>query len=295
MSRFNSETLIQTISEMVGANISSLQPVSGGCISNAFLCQLANGLRVFAKCNEESFIEVFSAEETGLRALRDVGAVAVPQVLGVRQVPGQFSLIVMEAVAKTTPGEKFFLHMGEHLAHLHQKSQHDRCGWHHDNFLGSTRQKNSWNENWIEFFRESRLEYQAKLLMNKGRGNSELFERIEWLQANLEQVLGGSEELPVLLHGDLWSGNYLCDRTGMPVLIDPACYFGHREAEFGMLLLFGNCPDSFYESYHATWPLAEGWSQRAEVYRLYHLLNHLNLFGQGYLGDCLSVLRQLAS
>ena len=128
--------------------------------------------------------------------------------------------------------------------------------------------------------------YQLRWGVDRGGIDGGLRRSLEELIAKLPEILEGRDDETSLLHGDLWSGNYLAAEDGRPVIIDPAIYHGCREAEFGMLRLFGGCPETFYEAYRAAWPLPDGWQRRTNVYVLYHLLNHLNLFGGGYAGSC---------
>jgi protein-ribulosamine 3-kinase len=293
MNSVMSAEAIAAIEEIVGARFRGGRPQSGGSISQAFVCEMENGQRVFVKIQPGDFLEAFAAEAAGLSAIANVKAITVPRVYGIAKQREAFSVIVMEAIECTSPNDDFFKLFGRQLAEFHRQSQYIKCGWETDNFIGSTKQPNSWNADWIEFFRENRLGYQLRQLRHRGLGSQLLRDKIVNLQVKLDVFLAGSAESPVLLHGDLWSGNFLCNKQRSPVLVDPAVYYGHREAEFGMLLLFGNCPESFYESYQSVWPLAEGWRRRAEVYRLYHLLNHLNLFGGSYLSDCMNSLRVL--
>ena len=161
------------------------------------------------------------------------------------------------------------------LASVH-RHQADRFGWQRDNYIGSTPQQNGWRESWIAFWRERRLEPQIALARANGY-------RIE--VPPVWRLLEGHEPAPSLLHGDLWSGNAAFLPDGAPVLFDPAVYYGDREADLAMTELFGGFPREFYSSYRKIYPLDAGYEKRKHLYNLYHLLNHLNLFGSGYLGQ----------
>ena len=166
-------------------------------------------------------------------------------------------------------------------------------GFAHDNYLGSTPQQNPWQVDACELWRRHRLGYQLELARHNGQSNAELDRLGDRLLDRLDQWLGTLDEPASLLHGDLWSGNYLVSTAGQPVLIDPAVYCGPREADLAMTQLFGGFERSFYEAYESSWPLPPGSGERLEIFKLYHLLNHLNLFGGGYRASCLAILRRL--
>ncbi len=154
-------------------------------------------------------------------------------------------------------------------------------------------QPNPWTRSWLEFFRRHRLGHQLELARRQGRADGELDRLGERLLDRLDQWLDVPGEPPCLLHGDLWSGNFMVGPQGEPVLIDPACYYGHREAELAMTQLFGGFAPEFYAAYEEAWPLPPESAPRVAIYKLYHLLNHLNLFGGSYRGQCVGVLRRL--
>ncbi len=184
-----------------------------------------------------------------------------------------------------------FAHLGRDLAKLH-RSFGTPYGWHRDNFLGGSIQMNSHQRSWTEFFRNNRLGYQFQLACNNGFGD-----RLGVLQDRVlnrvTTILDSHVPEPSLLHGDLWQGNFGFIEGGVPVIFDPAVYVGDRETDIAMTRLFGGFPISFYESYQREWPLPSGWEQRQVIYNLYHILNHLNLFGSGYLHQAESMCRQL--
>jgi fructosamine-3-kinase len=176
-----------------------------------------------------------------------------------------------------------------HRTTLHRSDQRERIGWETDNFLGSAKQINTSTEDWPSFVAEHRIGYQLRWAVDQGLADQSLVGDCETLIGRMDSLLSGRENATSLLHGDLWSGNYLARQDGTPVLIDPAVHYGCREAEFGMLKLFGGCSDAFYRAYDDEFSLADGWQNRVNVYVLYHLLNHLNLFGHGYLSQCRQV------
>lgn len=277
------------------------EPVSGGCISQAYRVSVRSSegkLRdVFVKRNAASFFENFACEHQGLKLLSGVEAIRVPQPLKVEQTK-QHAWLVTEWIAAPTrtrsqTSTSFYELFGSQLAALHRRSRCHTIGLEQDNYLGAARQLNTPTADWIDFFGQQRLDYQLRWARQQGLVAPPLQRVIERIIANLPELLSGREPINALLHGDLWSGNYLADEQNQPVLIDPAVHYGCREAEFGMLQLFGNCPAAFYAAYQDAYPLPAGWQRRAEVYQLYHLLNHLNLFGRGYLAACLDLAGKL--
>ena len=178
------------------------------------------------------------------------------------------------------------------MAELH-RTKGERFGYESDNYIGATPQPNEWSNSWVEFFRERRLGFQVRLLEERGYATPELLEKATALMGKLDALIGRHPVEPSLLHGDLWSGNYMSDADGMPVLIDPAVYYGDREADLAMTELFGRFDAKFYAAYKKSHPLAAGYDQRRDIYNLYHLLNHLNLFGLSYMPGVMEILRRL--
>lgn len=181
--------------------------------------------------------------------------------------------------------------LGAGLAAMHRHTA-ERHGWPRDNWIGRTPQRNGWSDDWVAFYAEQRLGFQLELAARNGFGG-ELQTRGARLRERLGTFFRDYAPEPSLLHGDLWGGNWGCC-DGAPVLFDPAAYYGDREADLAMTRVFGGFGPAFYDAYEAAWPLAAGHEARDALYRLYHLLNHLNLFGGGYLGQSLALLRRLA-
>lgn len=271
--------------------VDGVGPVGGGCISEAFRVDVIqrDGGRstLFVKCNDVSFEDNFRCEAAGLTAIAASEAIATTDVIGVGQCGGRVWLVARWIDwGNQADQRQFFSSFAHDLANLHRVTTTDRIGWDTDNYLGAAPQKNEPRENWVEFFAEQRLEFQVRWANDQGLISTRCRNRCDAIINRLGSLLAGRTDETCLLHGDLWSGNYLCNADGRPVVIDPAVYYGCREAEFGMLKLFGSCPAGFYDAYQATFPMPGGWQQRVNVYVLYHLLNHLNLFGSGYLGSC---------
>lgn len=289
----NLQSLKNAIARATGdsASIVETTPVSGGSINSACLLTLDDGRRLFLKSNPAPLPQMFEREAEGLQALADAGALRVPRPITHGDDPIPF--LVLEAIDVGSPGPGFFEDFGWRFAQLHRDEKADRYGFEHDNYIGSTTQPNGWMDSWTEFWRECRLGHQLRLAEDRGRSDAELRRLGDRLMDQLDVFLGDVVEPPSLLHGDLWGGNYLCDTDGAAVLIDPAVYYGHREADLAMTRLFGGFQPAFYRAYEEIWPLEPGSDERGKIYELYHLLNHLNLFGGGYRAGCVAILRRL--
>lgn len=237
-------------------------------------------------------VDMFSAEAEGLKALADVGAVRLPSVLAADEQDGEAFLILewLELGRKTG---LVAARLGEALAHQHQYLG-AHYGWRRNNFIGATPQFNTSSDSWVNFFRDHRLGFQLRLAAENGyRGEMQSLgmQLMERLPAFFEEYI----PKPSLLHGDLWSGNWGALETGEPVIFDPAVYYGDREADLAMTELFGGFPPEFYSAYNAVWPVDDGYPMRRNIYNLYHVLNHLNLFGGNYLGQAQQLVAQLLS
>ncbi len=267
--------------------------VGGGSIHQAAILHLADGESFFAKWSSSAPPGIFHRERESLEALKAIGPIRVPKPLGVGD-EGPIPFLLLEHIQSTAPGKSFSATFGRRFAELHRRGTGQRFGFAHDNHLGRTPQPNGWEEDWPSFWRRHRLGHQLRLVRQQGLSTRELERLGESLMARLDDLLAEPAEPPTLLHGDLWGGNYLVDEVGEPVLIDPACYYGRREADLAMTYLFGGFDSRFHAAYQEAWPLAPGAAERLEIYKLYHLLNHLNLFGGGYLASCLAILRRFA-
>jgi fructosamine-3-kinase len=279
-----------------GLTVVDQQRVAGGCISESYrvITEDPQGRQQnwFAKTNRKSFLDNFQAEVDGLVRLANVAVIETPHPEAVG-VLDDHAWLIMKWIDQKTPDQSFFEDFGVGLAEMHRCTSGARIGLDRDNFLGAAKQINLAVDRWIDFVAESRLGFQLQWGLNQQRIDDSLRRNCEEIIASLDRLLDGRSEETSLLHGDLWSGNYLCSNEGRPVLIDPAVHYGCREAEFGMLMLFGACPPSFYDSYQQAFPMAAGWQRRVNVYVLYHLLNHLNLFGSGYHGQCQQITEQI--
>lgn len=264
--------------------------VSGGCINETLLLSLSNGERVFVKHNNQPPPDFFRREAEGLRLLGRAQGPRVPKVLGLPNQPNP-RFLILEYVDEGSAGGDFYERFARALAGLHHMS-HEFYGLDHDNFIGSTVQKNKPETDPIVFFREHRLRFQQRLARERGLLPSNVDHRLDRLCDKLNLLLKVDGERPALLHGDLWSGNYFADSNGEPCIFDPAAYFGLREADLAMTELFGRLPQRFYDAYHEAFPLNPGYEDRKKIYNLYHLLNHVNLFGSSYLSSVKSVVNR---
>mgnify|MGYP001059032076 CR=1 FL=1 len=234
---------------------------------------------VFVKVAPLSREAALEAEAEALRELAAAKAVRVPGVLG-SGVAGDRAFLALEWIEFGTARAGTEAVLGEQLARLH-RSTAARFGWHRDNTIGATPQRNDWTADWLEFFARHRLGFQLELADRSGHGGRWL-ERGRELCERLDAFFAGYAPQPSLLHGDLWGGNWAADTSGMPVIFDPATYYGDREADLAMTHLFGGFGREFYAAYEVEWPLDRGAIARRDLYNLYHVLNHLNLFGGGY-------------
>ncbi|MBB6428382.1 fructosamine kinase family protein [Algisphaera agarilytica] len=275
------------IERELGASVTQRSAVGGGDINQAAAWELSDGRGVFVKTNTNAgtLPGLFEAEAAGLDALRNAaGALGVPEVLAVGR-----DYLVLELIDIGGKSADFEEKLGHGLAQLHQRSQRDEgFGFEADNYLGRLPQGNTMSEGYITFWRERRL----LPLIERLSAYPQVVDRGRRLADRLEDVLAGSDEPPVLIHGDLWSGNACADRDGRVWIYDPACSYTNREVEFGMTRLFG-FGSRFEAAYREVWPLQDGWERRVEIYRLHHLLSHLWHFGGGYESQCRALLDRL--
>ena len=262
--------------------------LGGGSISAAWKLPASSGA-IFLKTGGASAFEQLDAEADGLRELARAAAVRVPRVLGVGK-SGADAFLALEWLDLGAGGPEAARDLGRGLAAQHRHVQ-DAHGWHRDNTIGSTPQVNAPEADWIRFYREQRLVFQLELAARNGYAG-ELQEQGATLAGRLERLFEGYEPQPSLLHGDLWRGNWGV-ANGEPVVFDPAVHYGDRECDLAMTRLFGGFGPEFHAAYEEAWPLHPGHRKRVPLYQLYHVLNHLNLFGRSYLARALSLLREL--
>ena len=257
-----------------------VRAVGGGSINRAYRVESGAGA-VFLKVNTIEGAAMFAAEAAGLEAIREARAVATPAVVALGETD-DFAWLALEWIEFRADPQPAAERLGRELAAMHAHT--GNCfGWHRDNTIGSIPQPNTPTEEWIDFWRDRRLRFQLELAVPNGLPH-ECERRVREVIGGVERYFGDYRPEPSLLHGDLWGGNWGATGDGVPYIYDPAVYFGDREADLAMTRLFGGFGEPFYKGYQAAWPLAPGWERRVALYNLYHLLNHFNLFGTGYLG-----------
>jgi protein-ribulosamine 3-kinase len=283
--------LIQHLEQQTGCTLQPcrIQAVSGGDINRAYQLQSAQQ-HWFIKCNQAERLAMFQAEAAGLQALANTGTVNTPSVItcGAFQ---QHSYLVLNYCALKPLRDTSARQLGQQLAQLHQIAQ-PWFGWPIHNTIGSTPQDNSPQSDWVRFWQQQRLGPQLHRAAQQGYNGA-----LQQYGQQLLECVGGFfsnyHPQPSLLHGDLWGGNAAANSQGQPMLFDPACYYGDREADIAMTQLFGGFPPDFYAAYTAHWPLDAGYRVRQTLYNLYHILNHLNLFGRSYLSQAQGMIQQL--
>ncbi|WP_455206161.1 fructosamine kinase family protein [Kaarinaea lacus] len=287
-------TICQHISETTGEAFSGVQQssVGGGCINSAYV--LSDSRRsFFVKTNGAERMDMFAAEFDGLNEINQANCVKAPQPVCVGKNHSN-AYIVMEYIAIGNSGGKQSIEaLGHQLASMHRGTK-AQYGWFRDNTIGSTEQINDYSDTWLSFFREQRLRFQLQLAARHGH-RGRLQQKGEQLLAKIDAFFNGYTPQASLLHGDLWSGNYAFTKQGEPVIFDPAVYYGDREADIAMTELFGGFPQYFYAAYNESYALDPGYATRKNLYNLYHILNHANMFGGGYVGQSERMIEQLLS
>jgi fructosamine-3-kinase len=265
--------------------------VGGGCINTTTV--IDDGQRsFFVKLNDAGRLAMFEAESAGLGELAASATLRVPAPVCTGSSGAQ-AYLVMEHIEFGAGNDRGAQRLGQQLAAMHRTTR-ERYGWQRDNTIGATPQINREETDWVVFWQQHRLGYQIELAANNGyRGD--LLRKGERLLADVDVFFRSYSPPASLLHGDLWSGNYAMDRAGNPVIFDPAVYYGDREADLAMTELFGGFPADFHHEYRNAWPLDPGYSVRKHLYNLYHVLNHLNLFGGGYRSQAEDMIGRLLS
>jgi fructosamine-3-kinase len=281
--------ILETLQATVNTAITGIRfvAVGGGSINHTYRVQTNTTESFFCKINQTTdFPGLFESEKQGLELLSGTGLIRVPQVIAAGEA-GQHQILLMEFMESGLKSDDFWKRFGEQLAGLHQVTQ-NRFGLSTNNYMGALPQRNDLTDDWCAFFIQQRLEPQVKRAVNNHLLDVQQARRFEGLYRQLPAIF--EPEAPCLLHGDLWSGNFLCDAHQQPVLIDPAVYYGHRSVDLGMTTLFGEFDRSFYESYHYHHPPAPNYREQWQICNVYPLLIHLNLFGKGYLPDILHAI-----
>lgn len=268
--------------------IVNAEPVGGGCINDCYKLITSEG-NFFLKLNEaDAFTGMFDAEANGLKLLADTHTLKVPEILDCGLV-NNTAYLLMEFIETGSAHGRTMQHFAEGLAAMHRHTA-TQFGLDHNNYIGSLLQNNHQMFSWPAFFIEMRLVPQIKLAREERLLPPDMVRNFDTLFAKMDDLF--PNESPALLHGDLWSGNYLINRMGQVYLVDPAVYYGHREMDIAMSRLFGGFSLEFYEVYNHHYPLAGGWQQRVELCNLYPLLVHVNLFGGSYVSQVKTCLEK---
>ena len=276
--------LAKAVADSLGRRILSSRAVAGGDINLAFEATLEGGDRVFVKTHPDAPREMFRTEARGLAWLAEARALRVPKVLAVSETGSEGpSFLVLEYLVPGARERAFDETLGRGLAAVHRHGA-SSFGLDHDNFIGSLPQKNEARPTWAAFYRDQRLQAQLRRAVDRNLIGRPLALEFARLFDRLESLVG-PPELPSRLHGDLWGGNVHVDDRGLPCLIDPAAYGGHREIDLAMMRLFGGFGARVFDAYGEAWPLADGHERRIPLYQLYPLLVHVNLFGGSYVNQ----------
>ncbi len=263
--------------------------VGGGDCSESYRIETSERI-LFVKLNRPDLKPMFEAEAQALRAIESTNTVRVPRVC-LTGGDHAASWIVLEWLNLTPGGEWASAQLGGELARMH-RHRSELFGWHADNFIGLSHQPNAATSSWLEFFTDQRLGAQRKLIARRP-ALCTMLEPLDRLITQMPALLGDHHPEPSLLHGDLWSGNWAAVDDGVAVIYDPASYYGDRETDLAMTRLFGGFSPSFYAAYEIEWPLPVGYQAREPIYQLYHLLNHANLFGDGYVQQAIRMMLKI--
>jgi len=282
------ETLRHALERALGSPPRAARSLSGGDINDAFEVTLEDTRSVFVKTNARAAPEMFPAEARGLAFLAEARVLRVPRVLAVSSAHDEVRFLALELVPSGSPARGHDEALGRGLAALHRFGT-PRFGLDHDNFIGSLPQSNRARPSWAEFYEKERLAPQLARAAAQGRASAAMRRGFDRVVSRLGELVG-PEEAPSRLHGDLWGGNLHTDDSGAPCLIDPAVYGGHREVDLAMMRLFGGFGERVFSAYSETFPLAPGSRERIELYQLYPLMVHVNLFGGGYGGSVERIL-----
>lgn len=276
------------IESVIEDSIISLKSISGGCINDAEIITTKSGKTFFVKTHNNSASNMFQCEANGLNELAKADVIRVPKVIYTSE-----DFLILENIISKSRSKMFWDNFGRSFAQLH-KYTGTKFGFYEDNYIGSTPQLNeavdSEKNNWSGFYFNNRLLFQFNLAEQKGYVQSQLRNSFSKLENKIPHIFNGINVQPSLLHGDLWSGNFISDELGNACLIDPAVYYGHREADLAMTKLFGGFDSKFYSAYNEEFSLDDGYEYRENIYKLYHVLNHLNLFGRSYYQQVVNLI-----
>lgn len=285
------DTLQLEVQQKLGCEIEDIRSVSGGSINRAAKLRLSDGSDCFLKWNTTADPDMFVKEERGLKLLASAETgLRIPEVYGMGTIPDGTGFFLQEFVREGKPQPGSPERFGSALAALHRQHE-QQFGLDHDNYIGPLPQSNRRHDEWIDFFIEERIDPQLRMAADAGKITSGTVGRISTLYQRLPDIF--PDEQPSLLHGDLWGGNYFYDVNGRATLYDPAVYYGHREIELAFTHLFGGFSRDFYQSYEEAYPLSPGFQDRKDIYNLYPLLVHTNLFGGSYARQVEGIINKM--
>lgn len=276
--------IIPDIEATLNLKIFNSTPLSGGDINDVFLMETDNGSLVVKANSASAFPDMFEAEKEGLEALRNTHTINIPKVF----IAGSYNdvaYLVLEYIPHGPEKENFWEDFGEKMAALHQNTN-NKFGFNDSNYIGSLPQSNDWCDSASEFYITQRLSPQFKIALANGYS----FKNLSTFYKKLEEII--PQEIASLIHGDLWSGNYIIDNHGQACLIDPSVCYSHREMDIAMMHLFGGFNEKLFHVYCEIFPLQEAWKNRLKIWQLYYLLVHLNLFGSSYYGSVDKILKK---
>lgn len=283
------EDLKQYIKSSLQTPKIAFKTLSGGDTASVYKLEIADKTSYILKCSRSiDSVNIFEAEVSGLRRIASTNTIATPSILDFG-THNDISFLLMEYIHEKSPAKKDYVKLGYQLAQLHNHTS-ENFGLDKDNFIGNLEQKNILTDNWIDFYSKHRLGFQLKMSLKKS-----LLKKSE---VPLEDRIANSIQLyckkvnPSLIHGDLWNGNFVVSTDGTPYLIDPSVYYGHSEMDIAMSKLFGGFDLSFYNAYHNEKPITEYYDERIEIYQLYYLLVHLNIFGTSYYAAVKQILNK---
>jgi fructosamine-3-kinase len=279
------EQIKTEIGEIEGEEVISASPCSGGCTASSYKVETPSKTYFVKTLGSRN--DVFKKEANGLRELNKFNELIIPEVVFFDD-----QYLCLEWVNSSRPTNKCYQNFGKQLARLHRHQGHE-VGFYEDNYIGKTKQINKKSSSWSAFFIDNRLNYQFNLLQKKNLSTSFIDRSFDQVIRQSESSLIVNEPTSSPLHGDLWGGNHLMNERDEMVLIDPAFYYGHREADLALMKMFGSFPDITFESYQNEWPLIDNFEKRIAIYQLYHAFNHINLEGHGYLSLAENIIREI--
>ncbi len=270
--------------------IYSSNPVGGGDISRAVRLETSEG-KFFLKYNSNNkFSDMFCAEKQGLELLYSAkSGLIIPKPI-ICESNNEDSFILMEFIESNLPEKNFWINFSSRLASLHKKTS-AQFGLDFDNYMGSLKQSNKFHSDWVSFYIEERILIQFEMAVKNGFIDSSIRKQFNSFCNKLSDLIPA--EKPSLIHGDLWAGNYMSGTEGKAAIFDPACYYGHRESDIAMTKLFGGFSNEFYDGYNEAYALVPGWKNRTDIFNIYPLLIHVNIFGYSYVYDVIKILYRI--